>query len=83
MGLQDFVWIIETNILLKINLHNLELMIFSKMNLRIGYHHIHVKYQDVPKMAFKTIYGHYKFMVMSFGLTSSPTTFITLMNSLF
>jgi hypothetical protein len=55
-------------------------IIFSKINIRNGYHHIHVKDQDVPKTCFKIGFGHYKFMVMPFGLTNTLATHMTLMN---
>ncbi|GJS51099.1 putative reverse transcriptase domain-containing protein [Tanacetum coccineum] len=91
LALEDFR---ETNIVLELTVKNRYPLpriddlfdqlqgsrVYSKIDLRSGYHQLRVREEDISKTAFRTCYGHYEFQVMPFGLTNAPAVFMDLMN---
>lgn len=57
--------------------------VFSKINLRSGYHHIRVKSEDILKITFRTCYGHYEYSMMLFDVSIAPGVFMEYMNMIF
>ena len=57
--------------------------VFSKIDLRLGYHQVRIKEEDISKISFRTRYGHYEFTMVPIGLSNAPVVFMCLMNGVF
>jgi hypothetical protein len=57
--------------------------VFSKIDLRLGYHQLRIREEDIPKTTFKTCFGHYEFVVVPFQLMNALGVFMSLMNGVF
>ena len=57
--------------------------VYSKIDFRTGYHQLRVRETDIPKIVFRTRYGHFEFTVMPFGLTNAPAAFMDIMHRVF
>lgn len=57
-------------------------IVFSKIDLQSRYHHLRVKDKDIPKTSFRIHFRHYEFVVVPFGLTNSPSVFMSMINGL-
>ena len=58
-------------------------LVFYKIDLSSRYHQLRIREDDIPQISFRTRFGHCEFLVVPFGLSNAPTTFMNLMNSVF